>query len=58
MIPEFQQKDLQEKTPSLEEKGFPGGSAFKIVFPRQEAQVRSLVRELDLTFTTETHAAK
>ena len=29
MIPEFQQKDLQEKTPSLEEKGFPGGSAGK-----------------------------
>ena len=29
VIPEFQQKDLQEKTPSLEEKGFPGGSAGK-----------------------------
>ena len=29
MIPEFQQKDLQEKTPSLEEKGFPGGAAGK-----------------------------
>ena len=29
MIPAFQQKDLQTKTPSLEEKDFPGGSAGK-----------------------------